>query len=308
MLVRVLGSAAGGGFPQWNCACRNCSDVRKGVPGLSPRSQSSLAISIDGASWCLLNASPDLREQIAATPALAPYKQGGVRSSPIKSVVLTNADVDHIAGLLNLREGQPFHLYGSGRVLGAVAANPIFGVLAGDVVSRSTVESGTVFVPAGCPGLAIEMFNVPGKVALYLENPQSSGSGFGSDAGDVVGLKLIDRTSGNFAFYIPGCARVDDELLARIEGASALLFDGTLYTDDEMIAQDLSSKTGQRMGHISISGEDGSIARLASAKIGRRIFIHINNSNPILRDDGPERRSVEDAGWEVAYDGMEFSL
>ena len=307
MLVRVLGSAAGGGFPQWNCACRNCSDVREGVPGLAARSQSSLAVSADGLNWCLLNASPDLRAQIGTFAALAPSVEYGARFSPLKSVILTNADVDHVAGLLNLREGQPFRLYASARILAAVATNPIFGVLADGVVTRTVIENGMRFEPAGCPGLAVEMFSVPGKVALYLED-HAAGANFGSGEGDVVGLKLMDRATGAFACYIPGCAEVNPQLIDHIEGSAALFFDGTLYTDDEMIAQGLSPKTGRRMGHISISGEEGSMTRLAGVDAGRRIFIHLNNSNPVLREDSPERQSVESAGWEVAYDGMELSL
>ncbi|WP_088344048.1 MULTISPECIES: pyrroloquinoline quinone biosynthesis protein PqqB [Rhodomicrobium] len=306
MLVKILGSAAGGGFPQWNCACRNCTDVRRGVPGLKPRSQSSLAVSADGLGWCLLNASPDLRAQIAAHEALAPGTED-VRGSPLKSVVLTNADVDHVAGLLNLREGQPFHLYASARVLEAVAANPIFNVLKDGVVTRVAIADGESFEPAGCPGLAIELFTVPGKVALYLEDPEA-GANFGSDDGDVVGLKLTDKATGGFMCYVPGCASVDERLLLKFAGASALFFDGTLYTDDEMIALGLSQKTGRRMGHLSISGEDGSIAQLASLDVGRRIFIHLNNSNPVLREDSPERRATEAAGWDIAEDGMEIAL
>lgn len=307
MLVRVLGSAAGGGLPQWNCACRNCSDARAGVPGVVPRSQSSLAVSADGVNWCLLNASPDLREQIGSFAALTPSVEYGVRFSPLKSVIITDADVDHVAGLLHLREGQPFHLYASERILAAIAANPIFGVLADGIVTRMILKNGTRFEPAGCPGLAVEVFVVPGKIALYLEDG-TAGQDFGTESGDVVGLKLMDRATGAFACYIPGCADVNAELIDHIEGATALLFDGTLYTDDEMIVQGLSPKTGRRMGHISISGEDGSIARLAGVDAGRRIFIHLNNSNPVLREGSPERQNAENAGWEVAHDGMEFSL
>ena len=161
MHILVLGSAAGGGFPQWNCACRNCVDVRRNVSGLKPRSQSSIAVSVDRENWCLLNASPDLREQLAAYSYFAPDIAAGSRHSPLKSVVLTNADVDHVAGLLNLREGQAFALYGSERVLKAVADNPIFGVMADGVVERIPIRIDEVFEPAGCPGLAIEMFAVP---------------------------------------------------------------------------------------------------------------------------------------------------
>lgn len=307
MLVRVLGSGAGGGFPQWNCTCRNCVDVRKGVPGLKARTQSSLAVSADGRNWCLLNASPDLRAQLAAFEALSPRPDEGARNSPLKAVVLTNADIDHIAGLLNLREAQPFHIYASERVLSAIADNPVFSVLREDLVARKTIENHQAFEPAGCPGLGIEMFDVAGKIALYLENPEA-GPNFGSDEGDVVGLKITDKNTGRFFCYIPGCADVDDRLRQWIGGAAALFFDGTLYTDDEMIAQGLLHKSGTRMGHINISGEVGSIARLADVDIGRRIFIHLNNSNPVLREDSPERQAVEAAGWEVSEDGMEVRL
>jgi pyrroloquinoline quinone biosynthesis protein B len=307
MLVSILGSAAGGGFPQWNCACRNCVDVRRGAPGLKPRSQSSLAVSVDGRNWCLLNASPDLRQQLAAHPHLAPDADAGSRHSPLKSVVLTNADVDHIAGLINLREGQPFALYASERVLIAIDDNPVFDVLQAGVVERIAVDNNETFHPAGCPGLAIELFAVPGKIALYLERPEA-GPSFGSREGDTVGLKLIEEKTGRSICYVPGCAQIDQRLIDKISGSAALFFDGTLYTDDEMIAQGLSAKTGRRMGHLSMSGEDGSMALLAGVEVGRRIFIHINNSNPVLREDSAERRAVEAAGWTIAEDGMEISL
>lgn len=307
MFVKVLGSAAGGGFPQWNCACRNCSDARRGVLGLKPRSQSSLAVSADGLNWCLLNASPDLRQQMAAFDRLAPRAENGLRDSPLKSVILTNADVDHIAGLLNLREMQPFHLYASPRVLEALAVNPVFNVLNPDIVRRIARGNGEAFEPDGCPGLSVEIFPVPGKIALFLEDA-SAGADFGSREGDVTGLKISDRKTGRFLCYVPGCAEVDARLERTIQGSSALFFDGTLFDDDEMVRQGLSPKTGRRMGHISISGETGSIARLADVNIGRRIFIHLNNSNPVLREDSPERRAVEAAGWEIAEDGMEIEV
>lgn len=307
MIIKVLGSAAGGGLPQWNCNCRNCADVRHGVAEVEPRTQSSLAVSADGQSWVLLDASPDLRQQIAATPALNPRPEDPARTSPIKAVVLTSADVDHIAGLLNIRERQSFSLYADPRVLSALASNPIFGVLAAGCVERIPIAHGLPFEPAGCPGLAIEAFPVPGKVALYLEDEQA-GPNLGTAAGDVVGLKITDAQSGRFACYVPGCAAIDDRLIQSISGAAALLFDGTLYTDDEMIRQGLSQKTGRRMGHMSMSGADGSVAALSRPDAGRRIFIHINNSNPVLRKGSSERAWVEAAGWEIAFDGMEITL
>ncbi len=305
MIIKVLGSAAGGGFPQANCNCRNCADVRAGRPGLRRRTQSSLAVSPDGARWALLNASPDLRQQIEATPALAPRGGEGPRSSPICAVVLTNADVDHVAGLLSLREGLPFDLHASARVLGALAANPIFDVLdAGRVRRVPLALERRVEVT---PGLGIEAFPVPGKVALYLEDRQA-GTSFGTQAGDTLGLKVSDLSSGSAFFYVPGCAHLDAPLAARLAGAPLVLFDGTLYTDEEMVAQGLSDKTGARMGHIAMSGAHGSIAAFAALGVKRRIYVHINNSNPVLREDGPERGQVEAAGWEVAHDGMEIRL
>ena len=307
MIIKILGSAAGGGFPQWNCNCRNCADVRRGTGGLQPRTQSSVAVSVDGRNWTLLDASPDLRQQIAATLELNPRDGDAARFSPIKSVVLTSADVDHVAGLLNLREGQPFAIYADPRVFAALTANPIFGVLAAGCVARIPIRPDEMFEPAGCPGLGIEAFAVPGKVALYLEDEQA-GLELGTDPGDVIGLKLVDTRTGRFACYVPGCASIDDALIRRMAGAAAILFDGTLFTDDEMIRQGLSHKTGRRMGHISISGVHGSIAALTGLDAGRRIFTHINNSNPALREASPERKAVEAAGWEIADDGMEIII
>ena len=310
MLIRILGSAAGGGFPQINCNCRNCADVRDGRPGFVSRTQSSVAVSRDGQSWVLLNASPDIRQQIAATPHLAPRRQATSRDSPIKAVILTNGDVDHIAGLLSLREGMPFTLYASSRVLGALAANSIFYVLDEALVPRMQLEAGHTAELTGAGvslGLTVEAFQVPGKIALYLENP-ADGQALGTREGDTIGLKIADPSSGAAFFYIPGCAGMDETLAARLRGAQLVLFDGTLYSDDEMIAQGLSSKTGKRMGHISISGPDGAIAALNRLDIQRRVFVHINNSNPVLREDSPERAEVQKAGWEIAFDGMEISL
>ena len=302
MIIKVLGSAAGGGFPQANCNCRNCADVRRGAPGLASRTQSSLAVSRDGETWVLLNASPDLRQQIAI-PELAPRPHGAPRSSPIAAVVLTNGDVDHVAGLLSLREGFAFNLYASARVLAALAANVIFDVLDPRYVSRQTLPLGEAVPIAG--GLVVETFPVPGKVALYLEQARPD---FGTREGDSIGLEIRDPATSAAFHYVPGCAAVDGALAKRLQGSSLVLFDGTLYTDDEMIAQNLSDKTGARMGHISMSGPDGSLAAFRTLDVKRRIYVHINNSNPVLRADGPERADVERAGWEIAFDGMEIRL
>jgi len=305
MIIRVLGSAAGGGLPQANCNCRNCADVRAGKPGLVARTQSSLAVSPDGRRWVLLNSSPDLRQQIEATPELAPRKDEGPRSSPIAAVVLTNADVDHVAGLLSLREGLRFDLYASDRVLAVLAANPIFDVLDARRVRRMPLPLGEGAEVVA--GLRIEAFAVPGKVALYMEDA-AAGPSLGTQAGDTLGLKVSDATGGSAFFYVPGCAALDAGLAARLRGAALVLFDGTLYTDDEMIAQGLSDKTGARMGHMPMAGANGSMAAFAALGVQRRIYVHLNNSNPALREDGPERARVERGGWEVAFDGMEIAL
>ncbi len=310
MLIKVLGSAAGGGFPQWNCNGRNSADLRKGVAGLRARTQASVAVSANGSDFVLLNASPDLRQQIIATPELHPNPAKGARNSPIKAVVLTNGDVDAIAGLLTLREAQAFNVYGSDRVLAVLASNSIFDVLDDKLVSRRIMELGKPFAvegPDGPTGLEVEAFPVPGKVALYLED-ENAGAGFGTKEGDTVGLKVTATASGKHFFYIPGCARLDPPTEARLKGAPLIFFDGTLYTNDEMIAQGLMNKTGDRIGHMNMSGSTGTMAVFAPLGIARKIFIHVNNSNPALREDSPERAAVNAAGWEVAHDGMEIRI
>lgn len=314
MRILVLGSAAGGGFPQWNCNCGNCRRARAGDPAARPRTQSSLAVSADGANWLLLNASPDLRQQILANRALQPRAGGRdsliARDSPIAGVVLTNADVDHVAGLLTLREGQNFALYATARVHAALRRNPIFDVLAPGIVARHEFA---LDVPPrlgdgnGNPlGLTLTAFAVPGKVALYLEDA-AAGPGLGTQTGDTIGLEFA-AADGRRVLYIPGCAELSEALVVRLKGAALVFFDGTLWRDDELIAAGLGAKTGRRMGHMSIAGAGGTLAAFAGLEVGRRIFVHMNNSNPVLLDDSPERLEVERAGWEVAYDGMEIRL
>ena len=308
MIIKILGSAAGGGFPQWNCNCRNCAHARSGHPAFRPRTQSSLAVSANGWDWALLNASPDLRQQINETPALGARVEQGLRDSPIKAVVLTNGDVDHIAGLINLREGQPFSIYGADRVLATLAANSVFNVVAPANAPRIALplDQPLALTGAGADlGLTVEAFAVPGKVALYLETP---GANYGSKSGDTIGLRVRETTTGKEFFYIPGVAEIDPSLAKRITGASLIFLDGTLYTDDEMLTQGLSQKTGQRMGHISMSGPAGSIEVLKPLGIKRRIYVHMNNSNPALEDGSVAQTAVTAAGWEVGYDGMEISL
>jgi pyrroloquinoline quinone biosynthesis protein B len=300
MRLIVLGAAAGGGFPQWNSACEVGRRAWQRDPAARWRTQCSVALSADGERWALLNASPDLRQQILATPALQPRR--GPRHSPIAAVVLTNGDVDHVAGLLNLRESQPFALYATGAVLGVLERNPIFNVLNPEFVERRRLTLEQPVALAGGP--TVVPFAVPGKVPLYLE---SEALEIGAETEDVIGLEL-QAELGERAFFIPGCARLTAGLADRLRGAALVLFDGTLWTDDEMIRSETGVKTGARMGHISLSGPDGTLAAFAPLGIQRKILIHINNTNPVLLDDSAERAAVQAAGWEVAYDGMEITL
>jgi pyrroloquinoline quinone biosynthesis protein B len=309
MRIKVLGSGAGGGFPQWNCNCANCRAVRAGAPGFAPRTQSSLAVSANGADWLLLNASPDLREQISATPELAPGADDGLRASPIKAVALTNGDVDHVAGLLNMREAQPFSLYAAGRVLDALGANPIFTILQTQLVPRIELRMDEAVAVRGAGldlGLAVRAFPVPGKIALYLEN--ANAPNFGTSAGDTLGLEIIETATGDSFFYIPGCAKLDAPLAERLRGAKLVFFDGTLFHENEMIEQGLLGKTGSRMGHINVSGADGSIAAFEPLNVARKIYVHINNSNPLLNEFSEEYATAQAAGWEIGEDGMEVNL
>lgn len=299
MLILVLGSAAGGGYPQWNCRCPVCALAWAGDPRVRARTQSSLAVSADGVSWTLLNASPDLRQQILGTPALHP--KGASRASPIKSVILTNGDVDHIAGLINLREGQAFDLYGSGATLGLIAAGSVFGVLNPALVKKRAFALGQ---PLDLPGgLRVTPFAVPGKAPLFLEGDAPV---IGEENENTIGLEIAH--GGKRFVYAPGCARVTAKFLARLDGADALFFDGTTFTDDEMPALGLSPKTAARMGHLAIDGPSGSLKAFAGAQVGQKIYIHINNTNPILVDGSDARKAVEAEGWSVAWDGMELAL
>jgi pyrroloquinoline quinone biosynthesis protein B len=294
----VLGAAAGGGFPQWNCRCSVCQLAWAGDARVKPRTQAGLAVSADGRHWVLLNAAPDLRAQIQATPALQP--RVGPRHSPIAAVVLTGAEVDQTAGLLTLRERQGFTLVATAETLAALDANPIFGVLAGGVVARQAVALGGVIVLPG--GLNAELFTVPGKAPLYLEGDDPALS---AETGVNVGVELV--CGAQRLVYVPGAAGTTAAMFGRLASADVVLFDGTLFADDEMIVSGTGTKTGRRMGHMPLDGEGGTIAALAGLK-GRRILTHINNTNPILIEGSAERRKVEEAGFEVAEDGMEIAL
>jgi pyrroloquinoline quinone biosynthesis protein B len=297
--IRILGSAAGGGYPQWNCLCPVCRLAWAGDGRVSARTQSSLAVTASGREWVLINASPDIRQQIMAHPPLHP--SGAARHSPISSVVLTNADVDHIAGLLGLRERWPLRIFATSHILAALQSNPVFDVLARDVVERVEVRPGDPFSPS--PGVELELFPVPGKVPLWSESEDVETD---IDDGRTVGVAI--GLDGRRAHYIPGCAAMTDALRQRLAGGALVLFDGTLHSDDEMIRLGLGGKTGRRMGHMPVGGQGGSLEAFADLGVNRKVYVHINNSNPMLVAGSPERSAVEAAGWVVGEDGMEFRL
>lgn len=293
----VVGAAAGGGLPQWNCGCLNCSMARDPASGVRPQTQSSLAVSLDGEAWAVFNASPDIRQQIQDNRALQPRR---LRHTPIKSVVLTNGDIDHLAGLLVLREKQAFTVYSTGTVSQIIADNSIFRALDPELVSRRIVAIEEPFSPL--PGLEARLFAVPGKVPLFLESGEPD---LNVEGEDTVGIEL--RADAKRVYYVPGCGMLNDVLAARLQNADALFFDGTLFTDDEMIATGAGHKTGRRMGHMPIATEGGSLDALAALNIRRKIYVHINNTNPVWRA-GTERAYVESRGFEVGFDGMEINL
>jgi pyrroloquinoline quinone biosynthesis protein B len=308
MRVLVLGSAAGGGFPQWNAASEACMRARSGDPAARPATQCSIAVTADGERWLLVNASPDLRQQIEANPQLHP--KVAPRSSPIAAIVLTNADVDAVAGLLHLREGTPFALYGGERTLAVLDRNPIFDVLDRRIVPRRNLPVDSWFEPedaAGRPlGLRLRAFAVPGKPPLWLEGEIGGDLVTDAEEGDVLGLEIVEGD--RRLVWLGNCARITPALRERIRGCDLLFLDGTLWRDDEMILAGVGTKTGRRMGHISMSGPDGAIAAVEDLPVGRRLFVHVNNTNPALLADSPERAELERRGFEVAADGMEIRL
>jgi pyrroloquinoline quinone biosynthesis protein B len=306
--VVVLGAAAGGGVPQWNCGCQICRAARKERPELQA-TQASIAFCADGAHWFLVNASPDLRQQLIQTPQLHP-RPDALRHSPIAGVILTNGEIDAVAGLLSMREGAPFAIYAHPKVLAILASNSIFNVLGEKNVARIGIEIERAFEPAlpdGSPsGIEVIAFTVPGKGAWYLEGKAHPGGTDG--AGDTLGLRIRDKATNRHFYFIAACAHVSHELKSRLAGAPLLFFDGTVWRDDEMVVAGLGTKTGQSMGHISMSGTSGAIEALAGLDIDRKIFLHINNSNPALLRGSSERQIAESAGWQIPADGTEIVL
>jgi pyrroloquinoline quinone biosynthesis protein B len=303
MNIVVLGSAAGGGFPQWNCNCRQCAGLRSGTVRATARTQSSIAVSANGTDWVLVNASPDILAQIRATPALQPARDR--RDSGIAAVMLMDAQIDHVTGLLMLREGKELPLYCTAPVWrelnGALPLVPVLSHYCGVRRHALPVDGGGVHVP-GVDGIRFTPLALTSKAPPYSDHRDDPATG------DNIGLLIEDEASGKSAFYAPGLGAIDPQVEAALRKADCVLVDGTFWRADEMIALGLSAKTAADMGHLPQSGEGGMIAVLDGVKARRKVLIHINNTNPILDEDSDQRALLARHGIEVAFDGMEITL
>ena len=306
MFIRVLGSAAGGGFPQWNCGCPNCRGLRERTVRAQARTQECVAVSADGAAWLLLNCSPEIRQQIEGFPGLHPR---GPRDSPIAAILVTNGDLDHCLGLLSLRESHPLVIYATEPVRrGFVEDNVLYRTLErfpGQVTWRTLKLGGdeAIVGPDGRPtGLAVTPLAVPGKPPIHLEHRAPPA------AEDNIAVRVREQATGRVLAYCSAAAAVTDDMRRALDGADAVFFDGTFWSSDELPALGLGTKRAEEMAHLPVGGPGGSLARLAGLRARRRVYIHINNTNPMLRDDSAERAQVDAAGWEIAGDGMEVRL
>lgn len=306
MQFLVLGSAAGGGFPQWNCGCVMCRTARESPEHAHPRRQSSLAVRSGTGPWYLLNASPDVREQLEL---IRDPSDRALRSNPIAGVILTDAEIDHSAGLLILREsGTPLEIHGTSAMRHQMTVGfPVLEVLKRYCGVRwHEIEPGREFSLSsdgeGTSGLRVEPFAVPADPPLYMRGRMAGGEW------PAVGLTFHDPSTGTSATYVPGLAAIDDELMARFRASNAVFLDGTFWSDDELTSQGVGKRTATDMGHLPLSGAGGTIERLRDLTDTRKVLVHINNSNPILLEDSAERRAVEEAGFEVGYDGMSVEL
>jgi pyrroloquinoline quinone biosynthesis protein B len=295
MKVRVLGSGAGGGLPQWNCGCANCVRARAGHPSVPPRSQASLAVSADGRRWSLLGASPDVRQQLAAFPALHP--RAGTRDLPLDGVVLTNADLDQVLGLLVLREALSYRVVSTPWVREALLRhNAVFRLLE---PIWGAVKLDETF-PLDREGrLEGRLFPVAGRVPPHLRGLADA------DPEATVGVRLTDTATGRRLVYVPGTARLDAATWAELEAAACVFLDGTFHSEDELRRARPGAAFAREMGHLPVGGPDGSLARLVGHP-GRRLYIHLNNTNPLLDAGSPERAALEARGVEVAGDGLEL--
>ena len=306
MRIRVLGSAAGGGFPQWNCGCPNCRGARAGAIRAKPRTQECVALSTDGDGWFLLNASPEVRAQIESYPPLHPRDR---RHSPIAAVVLTNGDLDHCLGLFCLRESHPLVVYATDAVRrGLTERNVLYRTLQrfeGQVTWKRLEPDREIELATsdGHPsGLSIFPVPVPGKQPIHLEGVEAPGP----EAN--IALRIRERARGCVLAYASSVGAVDAAVLGMVENADCVFFDGTFWSETEIVDLGLGSKRARDMAHLPIGGAGGSLARLAHLRAPRRLFIHVNNTNPILREDSAEAAAVAAAGWQVAEDGMELEL
>ncbi|HSZ81081.1 MAG TPA: pyrroloquinoline quinone biosynthesis protein PqqB [Polyangia bacterium] len=303
MRVRVLGSAAGGGFPQWNCGCDNCREVRAGAPGLAARTQESIAVSGDGASWFLINASPEIRAQIEAFPGLWPRQK---RHSPIAGILLTNGDLDHCLGLLSLRESHPLVVHATAAMRdGFRQGNVLYRTLErfdGQVDWRALPLGEERALGDAATKLRVTAVPLVGNLPLHLKGLRTP------SREDNVGFVIRDERTGQRLAYLPGVAGPSPELERICAEADVIFFDGTFWTSDELIAAGLGTRRAEDMSHWPISGRGGSLEFLGRLPARRRILIHINNTNPILRDDSEERAALAECGIEVAFDGLEVTL
>lgn len=303
MRILVLGAAAGGGFPQWNCNCRNCRGLREGSLNAKARTQSSIAVSADSRSWVLVNASPDILAQLKVLPQLQPARQ--LRDTGISAVLLVDSQLDHTLGLAMLREGSRLEVYCTASVRAdLITGNPLFRILenyCGVNWHEIKLESGGFRIP-GIEDIEFTAVPVTSKAPPYSPHRDAPRED------DNVALMITDAASGQSAFYAPGLAAVDSRLWQCMSRAACLLIDGTFWTDDEMIRLGAGRKRGRDMGHLALSGESGTLSYLRRLPDVRKVLIHINNTNPILDEDSAERLEVERAGVEVAYDGMEILL
>ena len=306
MRIRVLGAAAGGGFPQWNCGCPNCRGVRAGLIMATPRTQECVAVSADGECWFLLNASPEIRHQIESFSGLHPRAP---RHSPIDAIVLTNGDLDHTLGLLSIRESHPLVVYATDRVRrGFTEGNVLYRTLERfrEQVTWRSLKLGREAPLAGVDGresgLLIEAVAVPGKLPIHLE-PLGAGA-----PEDNIGLRIREASTGRRLAYFPAAGGLTPDVRKALTGTDCVFFDGTFWSSDELPALGLGTKRAEDMAHLPVGGEAGSLAALRDLPAPRRIYIHINNTNPLLRDDSKERAAAEAAGWEIASDGMEVTL
>jgi pyrroloquinoline quinone biosynthesis protein B len=309
MHIKILGSAAGGGFPQWNCNCRNCRSLRDGTLNSKARTQTQVAICQDNRAWFLLNASPDLRLQIEATWVLHPRNYG--RNSPIAAVLLTSGDIDQVAGLLSLRELQPFRIYCTASIRRILQEdNSMFAMLnrVANQVSWTEIGSEGSFpllnVAGNDSGISCTTVSLGKRYPAYVSRERTAS--FKPEEA-LLGATLTSSSGKRFA-YLPAVPAVDDALLRHLEEADLLLFDGTFWSDDELVRVQGSGSTAREMGHIPLSGADGSLRKLAGVQRPRKVFIHVNNTNPMLDESGPEYAEVRAAGWEVAEDGWSFEL